>query len=101
MLRRLPWEEELPRSWTAAMRPTPVMIPVNICAFSQRCGGRPARRLKLVPAGDPGDDSQVGADRLEGPEFERHGLAQRRQRAMRKGPAGDAEGVADELRRQV
>ena len=25
----------LPRSWTAAMRPTPVMIPVNIRLFSQ------------------------------------------------------------------
>jgi hypothetical protein len=35
MVRRLPWSKELPRSWTAAMRPTPVMIPVNISSFSQ------------------------------------------------------------------
>ena len=33
MVRRLPWLKELPRSWTAVMRPTPVMIPVNILYF--------------------------------------------------------------------
>jgi hypothetical protein len=35
MVRRLPWSEELPRLWTATMRPKPVIIPVNIAIFSQ------------------------------------------------------------------
>jgi hypothetical protein len=30
---RLPWFNELPRLWTATMRPKPVMIPVNIEYF--------------------------------------------------------------------
>jgi hypothetical protein len=29
----LPWDKELPRASTALMRPTPVMIPVNIRVF--------------------------------------------------------------------
>src|ERR1700753_3676697 len=100
MLSRLPWEEELPRSWTAAMRPTPVMIPVNIGAFSQRSGAAPDSARKAVPAGHPGDDPQVGADRLEGAEFEGLHLGQRGQRAADVGPAGDPKAVADEFRRQ-
>jgi hypothetical protein len=39
MVSRLPWCEELPRLWMATMRPTPVMIPVNMTLFSQGFGG--------------------------------------------------------------
>jgi hypothetical protein len=33
MVSRLPWSKELPRLWIATMRPTPVMIPVNMSYF--------------------------------------------------------------------
>jgi hypothetical protein len=33
MVSRLPWSKELPRLWIATMRPTPVMIPVNMQYF--------------------------------------------------------------------
>ena len=35
MVSRLPWSKELPRARRSAMRPTPVMMPVNIGVFSQ------------------------------------------------------------------
>src|ERR1700757_2827986 len=101
MLSRLPWDEELPRSWTAAMRPTPVMIPVNIPPFSQRCGGGSGRTSKPVAPGDPGNDSQVGADGFEGGEFERQRVVELGERAAGMGLAGDAQTVADELGGQI
>jgi len=45
---RLPWCEVLPRLWMATMRPTPVMIPVNMQLFWQ--GFEPFDRLWLPPA---------------------------------------------------
>jgi hypothetical protein len=53
MLSRLPWDEELPRSWTAAMRPTPVMIPVNIRGFSQNARPAFAGCARTAPKGPP------------------------------------------------
>jgi hypothetical protein len=32
----LPWCKERPRSWMATIRPTPVMIPVNIAVYFRR-----------------------------------------------------------------
>ena len=69
MLRRLPWVEELPRAWTATMRPTPVMIPVNMQVFSQGLGrldGPGAQFLdsECVVTGDAGQDAQVRPQQL-------------------------------------
>jgi hypothetical protein len=38
MVSRLPWSKELPRRWIATMRPTPVMIPVNMRYFRREMG---------------------------------------------------------------
>src|SRR6185369_2879291 len=80
MVRRLPCCKELPRSWTAAMRPTPVMIPVNMAVFSQEWKDRPFR-LELVAAGNACDQPQVGTDFVAAKEFEPHDLRQVGQRA--------------------
>src|SRR5574343_387638 len=77
MVMRLPWVKELPRSWTAAMRPTAVMIPVNIPLFSQGMG-RPAapgsenRGSEAVTSPDLGPQAQVRADAGAVQEFEFH-----------------------------
>ena len=82
MVRRLPWDKELPSAWMAAMRPTPVMIPVNIGCYFRRLSQLGAgkahlnllklglgckhsesltcfERLKLTPPTHPGYDAQV------------------------------------------
>jgi hypothetical protein len=56
MLSRLPWSKELPRAWRAAMRPTPVMMPVNIRVFSQGLevlSGRLSSADREIGAGPP------------------------------------------------
>jgi hypothetical protein len=69
MLRRLPWVEELPRACTATMRPTPVMIPVNMPLFSQGLGRLDRSGLQFpdskgVATRDSGQDTQVRPQQL-------------------------------------
>jgi hypothetical protein len=78
----------------AAMRPTPVMIPVNIPTFSQRTKfARSGQTLERVPSRDPRHDAQVGAEHVHGLEFQGQHARQRGERAACVDVAGHVEPV--------
>src|SRR3989338_67021 len=101
MVSRLPWSKELPRLWIATMRPTPVMIPVNMALFSQRL--RPAMGradkagLKEVASPDSGHDTQIGPQAVGRAKLEVHRLRKLGNRTK----TGHAAALAYQFRGQV
>src|SRR2546426_10419294 len=88
MVRRLPWASP-PSGCASPMRPTPLMMPVNMPRLSQR--------LEVCAAVGAGDQAQVFANAVDAHPFELQGVVQRCERAKGRHLAAGTEELGREV----